>query len=62
MEQPPSFVVQGESNGMVSCLKRAHYGLKQSPRAWFGRFSDVQKYELIHSEADHSVFYHHSSS
>ncbi|RVW17843.1 Retrovirus-related Pol polyprotein from transposon RE2 [Vitis vinifera] len=40
MEQPPGFVAQGES-GLVCRLRRSLYGLKQSPRAWFGRFSSV---------------------
>ncbi|WVZ18219.1 hypothetical protein V8G54_005541 [Vigna mungo] len=61
MEQPPGFVAQGES-GMVCKLHRSLYGLQQSPRAWFGKFSSiVQKFGLKCSEADHSVFYRHSS-
>ena len=40
MEQPPGFVAQGESS-LVCRLRRSPYGLKQSPRAWFGRFSSV---------------------
>ena len=40
MEQPPSFVAQWES-GLVCRLRRSLYGLKQSPRAWFGRFSSI---------------------
>lgn len=63
MDQPLDFVVQGESSGMVCQLKCALYGLKQSPRVWFGRFSDVvQKYGMIRSAADHSVFYRLSPS
>ena len=62
MEQPPSFVAQGES-GLVCKLHRSLYGLKQSPRAWFSRFSSVvQEFDMIRSAADHSVFYHHSST
>ncbi|XP_074336132.1 uncharacterized protein LOC141673295 [Apium graveolens] len=38
MEQPPGFVAQGEP-GMVFKLKKTIYGLKQSPREWFGKFS-----------------------
>ena len=38
MEQPPAFVAYGES-GLVCKLRRSLYGMKQSPRAWFSRFS-----------------------
>ena len=49
MEQPPSFVAQGES-GLVYKLRRSLYGLKQSPRAWFSRFSSVvQEFGMIQS-------------
>ena len=35
---------------------------KQSPRAWFSRFSSVvQEFGMFRSTADHSVFYHHNS-
>ena len=37
MEQPPGYVAQGESSE-VCLLKKAIYGLKQSPRAWFHKF------------------------
>nr|CAN77210.1 hypothetical protein VITISV_000141 [Vitis vinifera] len=61
MEQPPGFVTQGES-GLVCRLRRSLYGLKQSPRAWFGHFSSVvQEFGMLRSTADHSVFYHHNS-
>ncbi|KAL6311415.1 hypothetical protein AAG906_035489 [Vitis piasezkii] len=62
MEQPPGFVAQGES-GLVCRLRRSLYGLKQSPRAWFSRFSSVvQEFGMFCSTADHSLFYHHNSS
>ena len=62
MEQPPGFVAQEES-GLVCKLRRSLYGLKQSPQAWFSRFSSVvQEFGMIQSTADHSVFYHHSST
>ena len=61
MEQPPCFVAQGES-GLVCRLRRSLYGLKQSPRAWFDRFSYVvQEFGMLRSTTDHSVFYYHNS-
>ena len=61
-EQPLGFVAQGES-GLVYRLHRSLYGLKQSPRAWFGRFNFVvQEFGMTRSTSDHSVFYHHTSS
>jgi len=41
MEQPREFVAQGESSGIVCHLRKSLYGLKQSPRAWFRKFSNV---------------------
>ena len=62
MEQPPGFVAQGES-GLVCRLLKFLYGLKQSPRCWFGRFSKaIQQFGMIRSEVDHSVFYKFSDS
>ena len=61
MEQPPGFVAQGESD-LICKLHRSLHVLKQSPRAWFSRFSSVvQEFGMIRSATDHSVFYHHSS-
>ena len=62
MKQPPGFVAQGQS-GLVCRLHRSPYGLKQSPRAWFDRFSSVvQEFGMLRSTVDHSVFYHRNSS
>ena len=37
--------------------------LKQSPRAWFGKFSHaVEKFGLHKSKSDNSIFYRNSSS
>jgi len=63
MEQPVGFIAQGESSGMVCRLRKSLYCLKQSPRAWFGKFSNVfQQFGVTRCEADHSVFYQHSSA
>jgi hypothetical protein len=62
MEQPPGFVAQGES-GKICKLRKSLYGLKQSPRAWFGRFNAVvTEFGLRRSSYDHSVFFTSSSS
>ena len=63
MEQPLDFVAQGESSGLVCRLRKSLYDLKQSPKAWFGKFSNVvQQFGMTRIEADHSVFYRHSSA
>lgn len=56
IEQPHGFVAQ-KKTGLVCKLHCTLYGLKQSPQAWFGRFSFViQEFGMIQSEIDHSVF------
>ena len=58
MEQPPGFIAQGKS-GKVCKLHKAIYGLKQSPRAWFVKFSEVVlKFGLRHCHSDHFMFSH----
>ena len=58
MEQPHGFVARGK---LVCQLKNALYGLKQSPRAWFGKFSGgVTEFGLVRCGVEHSVFYRHS--
>jgi Reverse transcriptase (RNA-dependent DNA polymerase) len=56
MEIPPEFENE-QLKGKVCRLKRSLYGLKQSPRAWFDRFSMVMK-KLCYqqSNADHTMF------
>ncbi|RVW53512.1 Retrovirus-related Pol polyprotein from transposon RE2 [Vitis vinifera] len=55
MEQPPGFVAQGES-GLVCRLHRSLYGLKQSPRAWFSRFSFVvQEFGMFRSSDQNGI-------
>ena len=56
------FGAPGESSSLVCRLHRSLYGLKQSPRAWFGKFSTVlQEFGMTRSGADHSMFYRHSA-
>ena len=46
IEQPPGFIAQ-EEIGKVYRLRKLSYGLKQSPRAWFGKFSQtIEKFSL----------------
>ena len=62
MEQPPRFVAQGEI-GKVCRFRKTLYGLKQSPRGWFGKFSQVvEAFGIQKSKSDHYVFYKNSSS
>lgn len=62
LEQPPGFVAQGEY-GKVCRLHKSLYGLKQSPRAWFGKFSQaIEKFGMLKCKSDHSVFYKQSAA
>ena len=62
MEKPPRFVARGEI-GKVCRLWKSLYGLKQSPRAWFGKFIQaVETFGMQKSKSNHSVFYKNSSS
>jgi len=56
MEAPPGFMEN--SNPREVCrLKKSLYGLKQSPRAWFGRFTlAMKKYGFKQSNSDHTLF------
>ena len=42
MELPPGFDSE-RKNGKVCRLKKSLYGLKQSPRAWFDRFTKANQ-------------------
>ena len=62
MEQPPGFVAQEEIR-KVCCVWKSLYELKQSPRAWLGKFSQVvEKFGLQKSKSYHFVFYRNSNS
>ena len=61
MEQP-RFVAQGEIR-KICRFRKSLYGLKQSPRAWFGKFCQaVEEFSMQKSKSYHSVFYRNSSS
>ena len=61
MDIPPSFE-DTKTSGKVCRLKKSLYGLKQSPRAWFDRFTQAMiKYGFKQSYADHTLFIKHSS-
>jgi len=50
----------GDRQGLQT--QKRNYGLKQSPRALFDKFSIVvAHYELRHSSSDHSIFVRYSS-
>ena len=50
-------------NNQVCRLRKAIYGLKQSPRAWFGSFSlAMKKCGYFQLNGDHSLFYRHTKS
>nr|AFP55546.1 gag-pol polyprotein [Rosa rugosa] len=59
MDLPPGY---GTSTGeqVVCKLKKSLYGLKQSPRAWFGRFTKfMKKIGYRQSNSDHTLFLKH---
>ena len=62
MDIPPGYT--GSSGNKIVCkLERALYGLKQSPRAWFGRLSSaMRKYGYRQSNSDHTLFLKHRQS
>ena len=59
MDILPGYTTSSEAK-IVWKLERALYGLKQSPRAWFGRFSSaMRKYGYLQSNSDHTLFLKH---
>ena len=61
MDIPPGYIVSS-STRVVYKLQQALYGLKQSPRAWFGRLSSaMKKYGFQQSNSDHTFFLKHRS-
>jgi len=59
MDIPLGYVANIEDN-IICKLQGTLYGLKQSPRAWFGRFSTImRKYGFQQSNSDHTLFLKH---
>ena len=60
MDVPPGFE-DSKSAGKVCKLKKSLYGLKQSPRAWFERFTQAMlRWGYKQSQGDHTLFIKHS--
>ncbi|KAI3703311.1 hypothetical protein L1987_73276 [Smallanthus sonchifolius] len=56
MSAPPGFA-ENFKGKEVCLLKKSLYGLKQSPRAWFGKFTlAMRDYGYKQSNADHTLF------
>ncbi|KAL5701149.1 hypothetical protein ACHQM5_026518 [Ranunculus cassubicifolius] len=61
MDPPPGFDGQGEYANKVCLLRKSLYGLKQSRREWFERFSSVVlQHGFSRCQSDHTVFYRRS--
>ncbi|GAA0149543.1 transmembrane signal receptor [Lithospermum erythrorhizon] len=59
MKQPPGFE---DASKYVCKLKKSLYRLKQSPRAWFNRFSkSVKDLGYMQCQADHILSIHHNA-
>ncbi|KAJ0845734.1 putative RNA-directed DNA polymerase [Helianthus annuus] len=57
MDAPPGFNENFKA-GETCRLKKSLYGLKQSPRAWFGRFTlAMKKYGFKQSNSNHTFFF-----
>ncbi|GFY95400.1 hypothetical protein Acr_10g0007850 [Actinidia rufa] len=62
MDPPPGFRAEGEHTGKICRLWKSLYGLKQSPRAWFSRFSEVVlSLDFIRCQSDQTCFIHRRS-
>ena len=61
MDVPPGFE-DIKTEGKVCRLRKLLYGLKQSPRSWFERFTQAMlRYGFKQSQANHTLFIKHSS-
>ncbi|XP_062093444.1 uncharacterized protein LOC133799443 [Humulus lupulus] len=61
MLPPPGF--ENKFGMKVSKLEKTFYGLKQSPRTWFERFTQVVKKQgYSQAQSDHTLFTRHSNN
>ena len=59
MDIPPGYMTSSKTE-VVCKLQKALYRLKQSPRAWFGRFSlAMRKYDFTQRNSAHTLFLKH---
>ena len=57
MELPPGCQLQVKESKQVCKMQKSLYSLKQSPRAWFGRFTNSMKaFGYQQSSSDHTIF------
>ena len=57
MDLPPGCMIPEVHCRKVCKLKKSLYGLKQSPRAWFGRFTKfMRSFGYYQSNSDHTLF------
>ncbi|KAH9675580.1 retrovirus-related pol polyprotein from transposon RE1 [Citrus sinensis] len=57
MDLPPGCSGPERLNQKVCKLKKSLYGLKQSPRAWFGKFTKAMvRFRYNQSNSDHTLF------
>ena len=60
MAPPPGYFLKMNNTGDVWHLRKSIYGLKQSPRAWFGKLSKTMlSAGYAQSEGDHTLFIKH---
>lgn len=57
MELPPGLMIPEMHSQKVCKLRKTLYGLKQSPRAWFGKFTkSMRAFGYRQTNADHTLF------
>ena len=57
MDFPPGCLLSEKQSQKLCRLKKSLYGLKQSLRAWFGKFTQSMKaFSYCQSNLDHTLF------